>query len=125
MKRSFLSSAVVVLSLSLMATMASPGSMNGHARVVPRPLIAHPMLFAHQNQPLPTLAQCLQITLQNGWTLTCMGPAEFRAAYNLGQLFARGLDGRGRSIVIVDAFVYLPIRTALAKFRDMFLVPAT
>src|SRR5438552_17230901 len=101
MKRSFLSSAVVVLSLSLMVTMASPGSMNGHARVVPRPLIAHPMLLAHQNQPLPTLAQRLQITLQNGWPLTCMGPAGFRAGSSPGPLFARRLDGRGRPIVIV------------------------
>ncbi|TMD84909.1 MAG: protease [Chloroflexi bacterium] len=124
MKRSFLSSAVIVVSLSLMATMASPGSMNGHARVVPRPLIAHPMLFAHQNQPLPTLAQCLQITLQNGWPLTCMGPAEFRAAYNLGPLFARGLDGRGRTIVIVDAFGSPTIRKDLATFDEQFGLPA-
>jgi subtilase family serine protease len=124
MKARFLSSAVVLVGLSLVVTMVSPGSMNGRASVRPRPLIADPVLFAHQNQPLPTLAQCLQIILGNGTPLTCMGPAEFRAAYNLDPLFARGLNGHGRTIVIVDAFGSPTIGRDLETFDDQFGLPA-
>jgi subtilase family serine protease len=35
---------------------------------------------------------------------TCYSPRAIRAAYGVNQLAAKGLDGRGRTIVIVDAF---------------------
>jgi subtilase family serine protease len=65
--------------------------------------------------PAPTSAQC---RLQNG--LGCYSPGQIRAAYNLGPLYARGLNGRGRTIVIVDPFGSPTIGNDLAVFDRAF-----
>src|SRR2546429_20635 len=36
--------------------------------------------------------------------IACYQPFQLQKAYNLAPLFSRGIDGRGRTIVIVDAF---------------------
>ncbi|HMH90679.1 MAG TPA: hypothetical protein VK586_06290 [Streptosporangiaceae bacterium] len=45
--------------------------------------------------------------------IACYSPRQLQRAYNLGPLYARGYDGRGRTIVIVDPFGSPTIRRDL------------
>jgi subtilase family serine protease len=67
----------------------------------------------------PTTADC---EAQIG--IACYSPAQFQAAYDLGPLYADGLDGRGQTIVIVDSFGYQAIGGELAQFDQAFGLPA-
>jgi subtilase family serine protease len=52
--------------------------------------------------------------------LTCYGPYELGKAYN----FPSNLDGRGQTIIIVDAYGSPTIQSDLASFDTYFAVPA-
>jgi len=54
----------------------------------------------------------------------CYGPDQIRAAYGVDKLAARGLDGRGRTIVIVDAYSSPTIQQDLGLFDSLFGLPA-
>lgn len=54
----------------------------------------------------------------------CYGPTQMRAAYGVDQLAKKGLDGSGRTIVIIDAYSSPNIVTDLAKFNAQFNLPA-
>lgn len=54
----------------------------------------------------------------------CYGPDQIRTAYGVDQLAARGLDGKGRTIVIVDAFSSPTIEHDLATFNGIFGLPS-
>ena len=56
--------------------------------------------------------------------LPCYDPAQIETAYGELPLFARGIDGRGETIVIVDSFGSPTIRRDLAVFDSQFLLPA-
>src|SRR5438477_9640846 len=47
----------------------------------------------------PTTATC-----RANFGIACYQPSQLQKAYDLAPLFDRGIDGRGRTIVIVDAF---------------------
>jgi subtilase family serine protease len=49
--------------------------------------------------PPPTSAQCMQAI-----RLACYSPQQIERAYNLGPLYAKGFNGKGSTIVIVDPF---------------------
>jgi subtilase family serine protease len=51
-------------------------------------------------------------------------PRQIRAAYQLGPLAARGIDGSGQTIVIVDSFGSPTIAADLAFFDSYFGLPA-
>jgi subtilase family serine protease len=51
-------------------------------------------------------------------------PGQLRTAYNIGPLAARGITGRGQTVVIVDSFGSPTIRSDLAKFDIHFGLPA-
>ncbi|HEY7046107.1 MAG TPA: S53 family peptidase [Jatrophihabitantaceae bacterium] len=53
----------------------------------------------------------------------CYGPTQIRAAYGIDKLGRRGLDGRGRTIVIVDSFQSPTIQEDLATFDAAFGLP--
>jgi subtilase family serine protease len=55
--------------------------------------------------------------------ISCYQPAQFQKAYNLQSLFDRGLDGRGRTIVIVDSFGSPTIQEDLKHFDQTFGLP--
>lgn len=55
--------------------------------------------------------------------IQCYGPKQIRAAYGVDKLAARGLTGRGRTIVIVDAFSSPTLRSDLAAFDKLFNLP--
>jgi len=67
----------------------------------------------------PTSAQCTQT-----FGVACYSPRQLQRAYDLEPLYARGFDGKGRTIVIVDPFGSPTIRPDLATFDQAFGLPA-
>jgi subtilase family serine protease len=53
-----------------------------------------------------------------------LNPAQIRRAYNVGPLFARGIDGAGQTIVLVDSFGSPTIVSDLATFDRHYGLPA-
>jgi subtilase family serine protease len=64
------------------------------------------------------------LSCQKTTPATCYGPDQIRAAYGVQQLAHLGLDGRGQSIVIVDAYQSPSLRADLAAFESTFGLPA-
>lgn len=54
----------------------------------------------------------------------CYAPKQIQAAYGFNQLYSRGLTGKGRTIVIVDAFSDPYIASDLATFDSTFGIAA-
>jgi subtilase family serine protease len=54
----------------------------------------------------------------------CYRPSQFQGAYDLRPLYAKHLNGSGRTIVIVDSFGSPTIRKDLATFDKAFNLPA-
>jgi subtilase family serine protease len=67
----------------------------------------------------PTSAECVRAL-----GVACYSPLQVERAYDLQSLYARGFDGHGRTIVIVDPFGSPTIRRDLATFDDAFGLPA-
>jgi len=59
----------------------------------------------------PTTADCVASA-----GIACYQPAQFQQAYDMNPLYRAGLNGRGKTIVIVDAFGSPTIQSDLAKF---------
>ncbi len=55
--------------------------------------------------------------------LFCYGPAAIRSAYGLNGLLSSGSDGRGRTIVILDAFGSPTINDELKAFDQVYGLP--
>jgi subtilase family serine protease len=72
----------------------------------------------HWAQP-PTTGQCVRVT-----GFRCYRPSQFQGAYDLRPLYAKHLNGSGRTIVIVDSFGSPTIRKDLATFDKAFNLPA-
>ncbi|HZU40099.1 MAG TPA: S53 family peptidase [Solirubrobacteraceae bacterium] len=66
----------------------------------------------------PTPAQCAR-----AFGAPCYRPAQLQRAYDLRGLYRAGLNGRGRTIVIVDAFGSPTIRHDLTVFDRTFGLP--
>jgi subtilase family serine protease len=66
----------------------------------------------------PATASC-----QSSYGLACYSPRQIQRAYDLPSLYARGLDGPGRTIVIVDSFGSPTIRHDLRVFDSAFGLP--
>jgi subtilase family serine protease len=73
----------------------------------------------------PTDAQCVKLYRQayKGF-LACYTPLQLQRAYDLPPLYARGFNGRGRTIVIADPFGSPTIRHDLGVFDRAFGLPA-
>ena len=67
----------------------------------------------------PTTADCEKL-----YKVACYEPAQIQQAYDLPSLYASGVTGRGRTIVIVDSFGSPTIRTDLKVFDQAFGLPA-
>jgi subtilase family serine protease len=67
----------------------------------------------------PSTADCEKL-----YKVACYQPAQIQQAYDLPSLYARGVTGRGRTIVIVDSFGSPTIRNDLAVFDKTFGLPA-
>ncbi len=67
----------------------------------------------------PTISQCLKAT-----GFACYSPLQLEQAYDMSPLFAKGLDGSGETIVIVDSFGSPTIQSDLATFDQAYGLPA-
>jgi subtilase family serine protease len=67
----------------------------------------------------PTTAEC-----EAQFGIACYDPAQIQAAYNLAPLYAKGYNGAGKTIVIVDSFGSITVRHDLAVFDAAFHLPA-
>jgi subtilase family serine protease len=67
----------------------------------------------------PTSAECV-----TDLGIACYSPLQVERAYDLPALYAKGLTGRGRTIVIVDPFGSPTIRHDLRVFDHAFGLPA-
>jgi subtilase family serine protease len=87
------------------------------AGIVVRPGVIHVAATA-QAAPLTT-AGC-----ERDFNIACYGPAQVRRAYGLPALYARGVTGRGATIVIVDSYGSPTIRNDLTVFDRAYRLPA-
>jgi subtilase family serine protease len=90
---------------------------------------------AHVVQPVPELAgPVLKTTLlpaplptttcQADFGIACYTPLQYYSAYNLSPLYSSGVNGSGRTIVIVDAFGSPTIANDVSKFDSQFGLPS-
>ena len=91
-----------------------PGPATSHdGKLVP--LARH---LSRRWQAPPTTADCVA---QAG--IPCYAPFQLQRAYDLNALYRKGLDGRGRTIVIVDAFGSPTAEQDLRTFDHDFGLP--
>jgi subtilase family serine protease len=77
----------------------------------------HIAVSARYAQP-PTTRQCVQ---QIG--IPCYRPAQFQKAYDMNALYAGGLNGAGKTIVLVDSFGSPTMESDLHTFDQAFGLP--
>ncbi len=87
------------------------------ANVMPVPASSHHLLGPRLSFP-PDTAYC-----QANFGISCYQPAQLQRAYHLHSLIDHGIDGRGRTIVIVDAFGSPTIGEDLRHFDRTFGLP--
>ena len=92
------------------------GSASALADVIVQPGVIH--AGRAQGSP-PTTADCEQ-----AYKVACFDPAQIRQAYHLQALYARGVTGKGATIVIVDSYGSPTIRNDLSVFDRAFGLPA-
>ena len=77
----------------------------------------HILAAGRMSQP-PTTTEC-----EADFGLACYQPFQLQRAYHLAPLFSRGIDGRGETIVIVDAFGSPSIASDLQTFDSQVGLP--
>jgi subtilase family serine protease len=99
------------------ATAAGSVAAAGPGTVAPHPFINDPINGKTLSTP-PTTAFCLA-----NLGIHCYQPFQLEQAYNLTPLHNAGIDGRGRTIDIVDAFGSPTIQNDLTVFDKTFGLP--
>ena len=67
----------------------------------------------------PTTAEC-----ESDFRVACYEPPQVQQAYDLPALYAKGVTGKGATIVIVDSFGSPTIKNDLATYDGQFGIPA-
>jgi len=110
----------VGLSSSVAAGPAATGSvaqaLAAAAGVAVSPGVMH---IGHAQSSPPTTADC-----EKAYKVACYEPAQIQQAYNLPELYASGVTGRGATIVIVDSYGSPTIKHDLGVFDQAFGLPA-
>ena len=88
--------ALLVIGVVVAATVGAASSLSA-ALPAPHPTVTDYQFIAGGTTP-PTEAQCEAVGR------TCFTPQAIQSAYNVGPLYAAGLDGRGITIAIVDSY---------------------
>ncbi len=110
--------AVVAASFALTGASKSAGIQPGALlRLVPQATVVH---VVSSSSP-PTTAQC---EAESGGHTACYQPFQLQAAYDLAPLYAKHDNGKGETIVIVDAYGSPSIVRDLATFDKAFSLPA-
>jgi subtilase family serine protease len=78
----------------------------GAAAPTAHPMSVDPIAVHVQGTPGPAAQHfnCQDRPIDGSQGLKCYGPAQIQAAYGLSGLLAEGIDGTGKTIVIIDAF---------------------
>src|SRR2546428_13268698 len=92
---------LLVTGVVVAATVGTASSLSA-ALPAPHPTVTDFQFIAGGTTP-PTEAQCEAVAR------TCFTPQAIQSAYNVGPLYAQGLDGRGITIAIVDSHGSDPI----------------
>jgi subtilase family serine protease len=95
---------------------AMGSSASALAGVVVRPGMIR---LGHAQAGPPTTADC-----EKDYKVACYEPAQIRQAYDLPALYAKGVTGKGTTIVIVDSFGSPTIGHDLTAFDQVFGLPA-
>lgn len=99
------------------ATRAAQAETRSSSAETPGPVLPGARGLTAADGP-PTSAQCLA-----SYGIPCYSPVQVEQAYDLPPLYARGLSGRGRTIVITDPYGSPTIRHDLAVFDRTFGLP--
>jgi subtilase family serine protease len=99
-----------------MAPVASAAATATAVRVVPF-AAGHILAADNMSQP-PTTAQC-----EKKYGVACYQVSQLQRAYDLAPLFAKGIEGKGETIVIVDAFGSPSISADLKTFDAQMGLP--
>jgi subtilase family serine protease len=113
--------ALILLAVAAFAGAAQHGSAASHGRMQVA-LQGHPRYVQRVNQlanPSGTVRFTCQLTSPAG----CYGPDQLRAAYGVQPLLDQGIDGSGRTIVIVDAYGSPTLLTDLHTWGTTWGVP--
>jgi subtilase family serine protease len=108
--------------VAVVAAVTVAASLIGAAAAVARPVVSGrnvPHVLVERAGAVPTTADC-----QRAFGISCYAPFQLQKAYDLQPLYAAGLDGRGKTIVIVDSFGSPTIEQDLARFDADFNLPA-
>jgi subtilase family serine protease len=118
--------ALVVTALAVVVSMMSGGAPGHQARGL---AIATPLLVRGPNAVLSNVAgpayglfTCQVVGLNPG--VTCYDPYQIRHAYNIDTLIGAGWDGRGKTIVIIDAFQSPNILQQLNVYNTFYGLPS-
>jgi len=104
--------------VALAVPAAAPAAVS-HARPATAvPDISRPIQTGKQFPAPLTIAQC-----QAELGINCYTPVQYRTAYNLNPLYARGVTGKGRTIVIVDSYGSPTITSDIKTFDKQFGFP--
>ncbi|MGI5246032.1 S53 family peptidase [Dactylosporangium sp. CA-139066] len=111
---------VVTTTVAGFAAVAGPAAASAHTPAFKlRPAVAGHVQKVSRTTPLSTSDCLAQIGIH------CYSPLQYRTAYNLNPLYARGITGKGRTIVIVDSFGSPTIQHDLEAFDAQFGLPNT
>ncbi|MFI5915672.1 S8 family serine peptidase [Dactylosporangium sp. NPDC051541] len=109
---------VVTTTVAGVAAVAAPAAATAAVPAFKlRPAITGHVERVSRTAPLSTSDCLTQIGIH------CYSPLQYRTAYNLNPLYARGVTGKGRTIVIVDSFGSPTIQHDLEVFDAQFGLP--
>jgi subtilase family serine protease len=102
--------AAAAVAIVLFALAATAGAHPVTGRIIPHAFV--------RGQAPPTTADC-----QSAFGISCYSPTQLQTAYDLKPLYAKGLNGKGKTIVIVDSFGSPTIAQDLHQFDSDFGLP--
>jgi subtilase family serine protease len=102
---------------TLLLSLPAGAQTAAHRAAAPKPLHIELGAIPTLSFP-PTTAYCLA-----NFGLHCYQPFQFEKAYNLAPLHSAGIDGRGKTIIIVDSFGSPTIEHDLQVFDQTFNLP--
>ena len=108
---------IAVLAVASVATLAAATALPARAAAAPirPPLVTGPLVATVTP---PDLAEC-----RKRFHISCYRPQHLQQAYDLPGLYAQGLNGTGRTIVIIDAYGSPTIHKDLKSFDQAFGLP--
>jgi subtilase family serine protease len=114
-----LAGAVALAAASIAAVPAGAAITPRAGRALPAPVPFAIPIGSIPGVTPPTIAQC-----EASFGVPCYGPPQLHAAYDMTPLYTAGDQGKGKTVVLVDAFGSPTIKSDLAGFDQGFKLPA-